>query len=213
MAREWEAIWPGEVKMIHVIRDGRDVSFGHLRHTTVHICRHFFEITPLHDNQANMNQSQKMRDSRRGVCGQSHTTLRSWSATNLAFRETGKKILGDDRFLTLRVEDIALAENPRPTIRKILRFLGTVHDAMTPEESDYADELVEQAVLFVGNHASTYGGKSLGAEKKTDMLAKLDLRYDRPPPAGSATQAAFDHFGYNRVEWGLAEEQWSATKG
>jgi hypothetical protein len=216
MVREWEAIWPGEVKMIHVIRDGRDVSFGHVRHTTVQICRHFFETTALHDRQANMNRTERMMNSRSGVCGAAHTTLRSWGAANLAFREIGKKVLGDDRFMTLRIEDIALAENPRPTIRKILRFLGTINDAMTPEENEHVGELVEQAVKFVGNHSSTYGGNKLSAATKRQRLAKLGLTRQWTPAGGGgvlSTQSAFDHFGYNHGKWGLAEEQWSAMKG
>jgi len=219
MAREWEAVWPGQVKMIHVIRDGRDVSFGHLRHTTLQICRYFFENTPSVPIQRSYKMDRvKMKKMGGEVmnCFGPHTAIRTWSEANLAFRESGQKLLGD-RFMTLRIEDIALDPNPRPTIRKILTFLGTIHESMTEEDNRYVDDLVERAVVFLGNHSHSYGGNKFTPEQKENMLDKLGLSATREEAReGSnilSTNAAFDHFGYKRNDWGLTEEQWTAKKG
>ena len=117
--------------------------------------------------------------------------------------------------MTLRIEDIALAPNPRPTIRKILTFLGAINDDMSEENDMHINDLIERAVLFVSNHSQSYGGNKYDEEQKKKMLSKLGLSdVGKNEVFGElSTEAAFDHFGYKRHDWGLAEEQWTAKKG
>jgi hypothetical protein len=150
---------------------------------------------------------------------------------NMAFREHGRVVLGD-RYFTLRIEDLALDPDPRPTLRRLLKFLGSHGDAG-------AEQVLEAAIVASGNHSSSYGGNKFrqkGQNSLKHALNGLDLPYQaatdtthKPPVgpdletlphAGSSVETldipavlvGLQYFGYGVNDWGVSLRHWSATQ-
>jgi hypothetical protein len=209
LIREWEELYPGTLKMVHVIRDGRDVARPHqLQHMAVRMCRHYFDDVPnntskpWYPNHLSGKFVFKPNTEIGAACLSGASVLRAWAAGNLAFRRVGKQLLGE-RFITVRIEDIALDEDPRPSLTRLAQFIGT----------DASYQLIEDAVKLVGGHSKSYGGNKNSAQEELNYLKQWSVRKEDALTPGSAILMAFQTFGYKLHEWGLAERHWTATTG
>ena len=92
------------------------------------------------------------------------------------------------RYFVLRIEDLALAQDNRPVLRELARFLNAPAD----------EAAVAAAALLFQGHGSSYGGERVDAQDKAARNDKL----------GASAIEALRTFGYELPEgkgYGLAQ--------
>jgi len=197
----------GRPKFLHVIRDGRDIAFGDLRLVTSLLCASYFNgylsgnIDPAKPHIAR----QAARTPVGKACSsKGRNQLVAWALLNEAIADEALARFGSDRYLAVRIEDIALDPNPAPTIRRIVDFLGifqssnfSAHStaATSPSSESLLDlqaappplpVVVDEASLqaaveavasrIKGKHAGAYGGAKHGDRAaRGEILVRLGL--------------------------------------
>ena len=126
-----------------------------------------------------------------------------------ALYDYGKKILGPDNYLALRVEDIALDPNPAPTIDKVLRYLNIGQAHFSPKYTS-REQFIDAITDKVKGHSKSYGGNKYSPSRKKSLL-QGPLKVTNDP--ASVTFQALEFFGYKIDEWGIEEEAWTAKHG
>ena len=161
---EIDAIDP-DAKVIHIIRDGRDVAVSGIHH----LWRRELDLGGGKDLRP---EEQRMREAYRSdpeaviASGAGLFTERrikemaqDWRKHVSAAREQGREALGDDRYVEVRYE--ALLERPVPEVRRIAGFLG----------ADDSDEAAKQCVE-AAEFTRWTKGRAPGEEDSESLLRK-----------------------------------------
>jgi hypothetical protein len=207
-------------KFVHVVRDGRDVAFSELRAVTSILCATWFGGYRV-DSQLGGVRGQALKNT--GAVGaacarEGRQQIIAWAILNLAiFREASRSF--GKRYLTIRIEDIALVENPIPAIEAVLNFLeiGGNDDVDDRSSSNRGAGIggrrgVAHAIAerVKGRHAAAYGGNKFTPALRAVRLVELFGNESRSGRDGevakrgeSSVLRALRHFGYRTDDWGI----------
>ena len=116
------------------------------------------------------------------------TALVAWALLNLAVYQVGTASYGSD-YLPIRIEDIALVEDPIPAITRVLDFLAVGNTS----------QLQAIAERVKGRHSAAFGGRRYSAEVRAQKLAELGNTSN----GASIVAIALRHFGYRTDTWGI----------
>lgn len=178
----FEQFFEGRFRFVHVLRDGRDLALGDNQRQYLSICRHVPQL-------------------RRPCDGSLQSRLEFWAVLNRAVYDLGRRLLGPQRYLLLRIEDLALAADPAPAVARLLAFLGQ-DVAAVQQRSGLAWPDILNATR---GHEDSYGGRRYSAAERRAKVQLMGLAGDStqaaPPPS---VRQALALFGYRLDDWGLA---------
>jgi len=221
--RQWDQMFRGRSKMLHVIRDGRDVAVGELRVLATVVCAGFYhgytnavEVQGIWEDGTRRESIRREWDQATSKspwgfdCRKNPTNhLNFWAVYNRALYDFGKTYLGPKRYLALRVEDIALDPNPHPTVERVMDFLGLADVHYVPKYGS-RDAFVEAVVGKITGHSKSYGGNKYTTKMREDYMQQVfDVRRDNT----SVAYQSLKFFGYRVDDWGLEQMAWTATHG
>lgn len=138
-------LFRGNFRVIHVIRDGRDVATGENQMQFGSLCKHAFTD--------------------RALCEKTPpNALRFWAKMNRQVYEYGTKVLGKERYFPLRIEDFVLGPDKDGLINRIHSFLK-----LETRESVLSPAQLANAIGIGEGHEQSYGGNRF-EEAKRDQL-------------------------------------------
>ena len=158
--REYASIFHLRPKFIHVIRDGRDVAYADLRAITSIVCSAYYGGYHVQSSLGRVRE-QAIKNSFVGkACASGGpTALVAWALLNLSIYEVGTASYGSD-YLPIRIEDIALVEDPIPAITRVLDCLAVGNTS----------QLQAIAERVKGRHSAAFGGRRYSAEVRAQEL-------------------------------------------
>lgn len=163
VVREIAEIRP-DAKLIHIIRDGRDVAISAVHHMWNHALQEggFHKLMPeeLEKRDAYRSDPQTFIESGRSIFTgrQLAGTARNWAETVSRTMRDGSELLGDN-CAKIRYED--LLERPEEEVRRLLEFL----------KADIGEETVRHCVETASFEKRTKG-RERGREDSTAFLRK-----------------------------------------
>jgi hypothetical protein len=117
-----------DAKLIHIIRDGRDVAISSMHHVWNN-AKHEGGIHDLNPEEIETRDAYRadpraFLESGRSIFAgrQLAGTARNWAEMVERARHDGPKLLGEENYAEVRYED--LLERPEEEVRRLLRFLG-----------------------------------------------------------------------------------------
>lgn len=127
---------------------------------------------------------------------------------NEAVADLGERLFSD-RYLLVRIEDIALID-PAPKLRSLIKFLEL------PVPSSQLPSVITAISAHVqGKYAKAYGGNKHGSEEVQARLIKRlqpglvssihDVPLNHDEYGGDIVLHALQRFGYNTNKWGLRQ--------
>ena len=192
------------------VRGGRDVAVGHLRVIATVTCAGFYHgynnTVDVINFRGEWDQATKKSPWGFNCRKMPTNSLNFWAVYNRVLYDYGKRYLGD-RYLALRVEDIALDPNPQPTVERVLDFLG-IKEVHYQEQYESRDAFVEAVVSKITGHSRSYGGNKYNDKlRKERMKQVFKVNHDN----SSVAYQSLKFFGYKIDDWGLEEYGWTAT--
>jgi Sulfotransferase domain len=160
---EISAIYPG-ARVIHIIRDGRDVAVSAMHHIWNHAKEHAGQLELKTEELAKRDT---YREDPRRVLGTGeglftearlHSVAESWSTQVGRAMRYGPTFLGD-KYAEVRYED--LLEHPEEDVGRLLRFLGAD-----------ADEKSIKRCVESASFERWSGGRKRGDEESAALLRK-----------------------------------------
>jgi GT2 family glycosyltransferase len=160
---EIHALYP-EAKVIHIIRDGRDVAISNI-HAFWNSARDRGGPLDLEPEELELRDAYFADRESFLASGESIFTrerinklARGWRQTITKGREDGRSLFGDN-YLEIRYE--TLLEDPNPELERVFSFLGASKDAATIER-----------VVEENRFEKRSSGRSRGEEDSTSFLRK-----------------------------------------
>jgi len=196
---EIDAIDP-EAKVIHIIRDGRDVAVSGIHH----LWRRELDLGGGKDIR---REEERMRERYRSdpeamiASGEGLFTERriremaqDWKKSVSAAREQGREVLGDERYVEVRYE--ALLDDAASEVRRLTAFLGADDSAEAAEKcveeasftrwtkgrepgQEDSESLLRKGVAGDWKHVFTADDRRMYDRHAGDLLVELGYEADR----------------------------------